>query len=274
MLRPVADGVSVHESTFLKTNAIVVDGRDGVLLIDPGLQVHELACLADDLDGSGRAVAAGFATHPHWDHLLWHARFGEPPRYATARCAEVAAGQLADPGYKDAVIAHLDGTGIAEHMSLDLYGLVTGLPEGAGRLPWDGPEARVLEHRAHTPGHAALLIGGRRVLAAGDMLSDVLVPMLGFDGDADPVGDYLAALDLLEGVADEVDVVVPGHGTPGGDVRARIERDRAYVHALREGRTPDDPRLGAAPGWEFVDDIHGGQVRRLAAWREGRKADG
>ena len=70
MLKQVADGVLVHESEFLHSHAVVVPGRDGVLLIDPGVQDHELACLADDLARAGRTVVAGFATHPDWDHLL------------------------------------------------------------------------------------------------------------------------------------------------------------------------------------------------------------
>jgi glyoxylase-like metal-dependent hydrolase (beta-lactamase superfamily II) len=87
----------------------------------------------------------------------------------------------------------------------------------------------------------------------------------------DPVEDYLAALELLEGVAGDVRVVVPGHGSVGGadQVRARIDRDRAYVHALRDGRDPDDPRTGPAaePGWAWVADVHAGQVERLAQAR-------
>jgi len=117
------------------------------------------------------------------------------------------------------------------------------------------------------PGHAALLIEERRVLVAGDMLSDVLIPMLDFSA-ADPIEDYLAALRLLEGVADDVDVFVPGHGSIGGadQLRARIEQDRAYVLALREGHVPSDPRVGpsAKPGWEWVSDVHNGQLQRLA----------
>jgi len=36
VLIPVADGVLIHQSDFLQTNAVVVQGRAGVLLIDPG----------------------------------------------------------------------------------------------------------------------------------------------------------------------------------------------------------------------------------------------
>ncbi len=272
MLTPIADGVLVHESEFIKSNAVVVHGRAGALLVDPGVQEHELTCLAGDLSRSGRTAVAGFSTHPHWDHLLWHAELGAPPRFCTAGCAAAVREELSDPGAKAAITEHLAETGIAEHVPLDLYGLVTALPDGAAQVPWDGPQVRILEHQAHAPSHAALFIPERRVLVAGDMLSDVLIPMLDLHGAADPVEEYLAALRLLEDVAGDVDAVVPGHGSVGvGDeVRARIELDRAYVLALRDGKVPDDPRIGASakPGWEWVSDVHEGQAHRLAARNE------
>lgn len=47
-----------------------------------------------------------------------------------------------------------------------------------------------------------------------------------FTSTNDPIEEYLAGLRVLEVVADDVDVVVPGHGSVGrGDqVRARITR--------------------------------------------------
>jgi glyoxylase-like metal-dependent hydrolase (beta-lactamase superfamily II) len=262
MLRQVAPGVSVHESKFCQSNAVVVRGRDGVLLVDAGVHGEELACLANDLSDSGQTVVAGFSTHPHWDHLLWHASFGAAPRYATALCATTA---------RDRLAGGIDRTrvGIPEDVPLDLLGKITGLPAATAQIPWDGPLVRILEHRAHASGHAALLIEEHRVLIAGDMLSDVLVPMLDLSGAADPIGDYLAALLLLEGVAGGVDLLVPGHGSVGGaeQMPARIGRDRAYVLALRDGQAIADPRIGpsAKPGWEWVNDVHEGQLRRLPA---------
>ncbi len=268
MLRQVAAGVLVHESEFVQSNAIVVQGRAGVLLIDPGVQKHEMACLADDLSQLGQTVVAGFSTHPDWDHLLWHPQLGDAPRYGTARCVAAVEEELSDPQAKARITEHLGPTGIAEQVPLDLYGLITALPADTGQIPWEGPQVRVIEHQAHAPGHAALFIEESRVLVAGDMLSDVFIPMLDLNGTADPIEEYLAALRLLEGVAGGVDVVVPGHGSVGGadQVHERIERDRAYVIALREGRVPSDPRIGpsAKPGWEWVSDVHDGQAQRLA----------
>ncbi len=270
MLKQVAEGVLIHESECIQSNAVVVQGKAGVLLIDAGITGDEMVAIADDLRKLGQPVVAGFSTHPHWDHLLWHAKLGEAPRYGTARCAADIRAFLSNPSWKDDVAEELPPE-VAGQVPLDLLGLITGLPAGTTQIPWDGPKAKIVEHQAHAPGHAALLIEERRVLIAGDMLSDVLIPMLDLNA-ADPIEDYLAALRLLEGVADDVDVLIPGHGSVGGadQLRARIEQDHAYVQALRDGSVPDDPRIGpsAKHGWEWVSDVHAGQLQRLAERNE------
>jgi hypothetical protein len=62
VLRQVAEGVLTHESEFLQSNAVVVQGRAGVLLIDP-------ACLA-------RAARPGSCGRP------WHRSYGRAERRA------------------------------------------------------------------------------------------------------------------------------------------------------------------------------------------------
>ena len=266
MLRQVADGVLIHESEFCQSNAVVVQGGAGVLLIDPGVLGDEMAALADDLRELGQPVAAGFSTHPHWDHLLWHARLGAAPRYGTARCAATVQARLSDPRAKARIAEQLIPPDIAEQVPLDLLGLVTGLPAGTAQIPWDGPQVRIIEHQAHAPGHAALLIEEPGVLVAGDMLSDVLIPMLDLNGTADPIQDYLSALRLLEGAAEGADVLIPGHGSIGGadQAHARIDQDRAYVHALRDAQVPSDPRVGPSATYDWVAGVHAWQLQRLA----------
>ncbi|MFC7814193.1 MBL fold metallo-hydrolase [Streptomyces sp. NPDC057367] len=264
MLKQVVDGVLIHQSELLENNTVVVQGRDGVLLVDAGITGAEMTCLANDLRQLGRPVVAGFSTHPDWDHVLWHAELGEAPRYGTARCADFMQDVLSNADWKAGVAEGLPPE-IAEDTPLDLYGLITGLPAETAQLPWDGPKVRIIEHPAHAQGHAALLIEERRVLIAGDMLSDVFVPML--DDTVEPIEDYLIGLGLLEGVADDVDVVIPGHGSLARDeeVRARIKLDRAYVEDLRDARVSSDPRVvSPKPGWEWASDIHEGQARNLA----------
>lgn len=272
MLTQVADGVLVHQSLLLQNNTVVVHGRDGVLLIDPGITGEEMACLASDLRELGQPVVAGFATHPDWDHVLWHAELGDAPRYGTARCAAAMQDLMSGEGWQAHVVEALPPE-IADQIPMDLLGLVSGLPAGATQLPWDGPEVQIIEHRAHASGHGALYIDGPGVLVAGDMLSDILIPFLDL-GAAEPIEDYLAGLRLLEGVAEDVAVVVPGHGSVGGRhaFRSRIDLDRAYVQALRDARDPGDPRVGPAAtfGQDWLPAVDAWQRERVGGWAERR----
>lgn len=274
MLTHVAEGVLVHESEFIQSNAVVVQGQAGVLLIDPGITSDEMAALGNDLRESGQRVVAGFSTHSDWDHVLWHANFGDAPRYGTARCAAAIHDLLSNADWKDRIAPGLPPE-YAEEIPMDLLGLIAGLPAEAAQIPWAGPRVRIIEHQAHAPGHAALLIEERGVLVAGDMLSDILMPFLDLAA-ADPIEDYLAALQLFEGVADDIDAVISGHGSVGGaeQLRARITQDRAYVQDLRDGRVPDDPRLGPSAPLDWLPDVHEWQVQRLAQRNQGERTPG
>jgi glyoxylase-like metal-dependent hydrolase (beta-lactamase superfamily II) len=100
--------------------------------------------------------------------------------------------------------------------------------------------------------------------------------MLDLNGTADPIEDYLAALRLLEGAAGDVDVVVPGHGSIGAadEVHARIDQDRAYVHALRDAHVSGDPRVGPSATYDWVPGVHARQLQRLAQRNEREGATG
>ena len=231
MLNEVADGVWVRQSEWVWSNAIVVRGEAGLTVVDPGIDGSDLDQLADDVDGLGIPVVAGFCTHPHWDHLLWHSRFGDVPRYATAAGVQVAT----EARERAQAMAAESATGIP----LELVALLTPLPSDGALVPGE-----IIEHQAHAPGHAAILLADRGVLIAGDMLSDVLIPLL----DARRPGQleaYESALDRLGEAARQVEVAVPGHGAVARrvEVAARFEADRAYLDALRRGEEPADARL-------------------------------
>ena len=164
-LDEVADGVWVRQSEWVWSNAVVVRGDDGLILVDPGIAGSDLDQLADDVDRLGLPVVAGFSTHPHWDHLLWHPRFGELPRYATAANACLAS----QAREKARTMAAESASGVP----LELVALVAPLPANGGGVP-----GQIIEHQAHAVGHAAILLPDRGVLVAGDMLSDVVIPLL------------------------------------------------------------------------------------------------
>jgi glyoxylase-like metal-dependent hydrolase (beta-lactamase superfamily II) len=163
VLRQVADGVLIHESEFIQSNAVVVQGRAGVLLIDPGVHGGEMAALANDLRELGQPVVAGFSTHPHWDHLLWHASLGGAPRYGTARCAATARDRLSDPGAKARITAALIPPDIAEQVPLDLLGLSASPKEACATGRPASYRCQRLASHTRVPGNAP---GLRRARAA------------------------------------------------------------------------------------------------------------
>jgi len=231
MLKQVADGVWVRQSEWVWSNTTVIRADDGLVLVDPGITGAELNDLADDLEQLGLPVVAGFCTHPHFDHLLWHPRFGDVPRYATPAAAELAT--------EARERARAMAAETAPDIPLDLVADVTPLPK-------DNPlPGELIEHDAHAVGHAALLLADRGVLLAGDMLSDVLIPLLDPRRSGQEVA-YPAALDRLEAATRHVDVLIPGHGAiaEGNEIAARFATDRAYLEALRRGEEPDDERWG------------------------------
>lgn len=239
MLTEVAEGVWVRQSKWVRTNAIVLRGDSGVLLIDPGITGSELEELADDLDAGGLRVIAGLSTHPHFDHLLWHSRFGDVPRYATAEGARVAAERI-DQGRKMAAEQ-------APGAPVELLGLVRPFEDGEQAPPWIGPRWQLVEHRAHAAGHCAIAFPEMGVVVAGDMLSDFLIPLLD-PTQPNQLATYQAALDQLEPVAASATVLVPGHGSVAHGTREiarRIAADRAYLRAIGRGEDPQDPRLDA-----------------------------
>ncbi len=232
-LTEISAGVFVATGDLYVTNSTVVaDGSGGCLVVDPAVTVAEVAGLAADLQGMALRPRLGFATHPHWDHVLWSSDLGDVPRFAAPLAVATAERERA------ALIEGAEGS--APGHDLDLFARLTPFDQ-PGALPWDGPTAVVVTHQGHAPGHSALFLPDSGTLIAGDMCSDIEVPLLDLD-QADPVGDYLAALDKFATLP--VERVIPGHGGIGDRTEfvRRIDLDRAYLDHLRRGPELSDPR--------------------------------
>ena len=254
-LTEIAPGVLAGTSSFaLTTSTVVVGAASGCLLIDPGVTIAELAGLSAELGERGLVPAVAWSTHPHWDHVLWSRNLGEAPRYAAPAAVRIAETE------RDDMIGGAQAS--APGHDLTLLGRLTALPEmnSAPRIPWNGPEARLIVHDGHAPGHGAVFLPETGVLVAGDMCSDVEIPLLDTVAE-DALGDYRTGLERLAAVTG-VRQVVPGHGHVGDadEFRRRLAADAAYLDALARGRPFGDPRLtGAGPQW--LRDAHDAQLR-------------
>jgi glyoxylase-like metal-dependent hydrolase (beta-lactamase superfamily II) len=247
----VAPGVLVAASSYATTTSTVVLGSSGgCLVIDPAVTVDEVAGLAAELAGRGLRAAVAWATHPHWDHVLWSRALGDAPRYAAPAAVRITETE------RDSILRDLKES--APGHDLSLAGKVTALD--AAVIPWDGPTAQLVVHDGHAPGHGAVFLPDTGVLIAGDMCSDIEIPLLDMVA-ADPLGDYRTGLDRLAAVPG-VRRVVPGHGHVGdaGEFRRRVALDYAYLDALPLGKPFGDPRLTAdSPEW--MRNTHDEQMR-------------
>lgn len=256
----IAPGVHVMTSTRYTTTSTIVARGSRALLVDPAWTVPELDGLVGWLRTHELHVAAGFSTHAHHDHLLWHPGFGEAPRWAspmTVRCAhewrDELTAQLGDDlpaGWANPI----DGVRALDATRFDPF---EGVADPAGEA------IELVIHDGHAPGHTALLLADRGVLVAGDMLSDIERP-LPFHPDDLPA--YVRALDALAPAVARASALVPGHGSPSLRPIDRLDADRRYLDAVLAGRDPDDARR-AAPG---MAEAHARNVVLAIAVREGR----
>lgn len=223
----VAGGVWVAMSQRDSTTSTVIVGGSGLLLVDPAWLPYELSGLAAELTKRKWRVTAGFSTHAHHDHLLWHPDFGDVPRWASATTCALAIEHR---------VELLESLG-SDWPWPEVFGRVD--PLDGPSLPFGAEKIEVVIHDGHAPGHSALWLPERGVLIVGDMLSDVELPFW-----PDDLPAYLAALDQLTPYVRKARVLIPGHGTPTSNPGTRLDADQRYLDAVITGSPSDDPRLG------------------------------
>ena len=135
------------------------------------------------------------------------------------------------------------------------------LREGAERLPVDEDEIEVIWTPGHSPGHCCFYWPARRLLFSGDHLLPKISPNIGLhpQSGADPLDDYVASLERIRRL--EIETVLPAHGDPFYDHRARIseiighhdERKAALVRLAGEG---------AKSGWQLAAGLFQGVMQR------------
>jgi hydroxyacylglutathione hydrolase len=260
----VAPAVFVATAAMYTTTTTVVVGADGgCLVIDPAVTPADVSALASWLAARGLRPVAGWSTHPHWDHLLWGRELGaDVPRYATPAAVAAVAPR------RDELLYELAESAPGHDPAL--FARLVAMPGDS--IPWAGPSAQVIAHAAHAPGHGAVYLPSSGVLVAGDMCSDIEIPLLDLSS-ADPFGSYRRGLSRLASVSG-VRVVVPGHGHVGdaATFRSRVAADFAYLDALAAGvdaaaagADVDDPRLADGADWLRAD-----HARQLTAARDAK----
>ena len=179
------------------TNAYLVGERE-MALIDPGsdepAELETLFALIDALRADGRTLVMVLLTHNHADH--------------------VAGADAVHRRYQVPVAGHAE-TG--RHVRLDRL-LVDGERIA---LAADGPEwdLRALHTPGHTRGHMCFLHTRTRSLLTGDHIPGGAGTVI-VDPPEGDMAAYIASLERL--LAEPVETLFPGHGSPQGGAFRRI----------------------------------------------------
>ncbi|XVQ06401.1 MBL fold metallo-hydrolase [Spirillospora sp. CA-255316] len=231
----------IADSSLHATNVYVIDGEQGLTLVDAGWALDEAReALSDGLGYIGRKltdIREILATHVHADHYT----LAMPLRRLTGGQVALGSGERAfldnamqqvHPGVF--LYPHLKQAG-ADDLVRELIadGFGRRLRPGSWELPdqWlDGGESfRITEWRrlralatpGHTAGHVVFIDDVAGLTFTGDHILPSITPSIGYETPlaSSPLSDYLASLQLVLNEPDTI--LLPAHGSPSGSTNGR-----------------------------------------------------
>ena len=231
-MRAVALGrdAIVVTSSIWQTNAVALRSGEEAVLIDSPYFPDELDMLPTLLAQSGFEPSGLLATHADYDHLLGRLAF---PGMALG-VGELTADRLRrEPGAPQRALRDADAEHYVTRATPLSLGQVQALPV-PGKIELGDEELEAHPAEGHTADGVAYVARFAGVMACGDYLSDVEIPMISPGGALD---DYRATLARLAPIVESIETVVPGHGSPHDrDAALRIlDEDVEYLDALERG---------------------------------------
>jgi len=255
-----------------------VEQSDGILLIDTGNNERSARALADTIRArSGpRPIRYVVNTHAHLDHVAGDRFFASlgativAQEHAVAGVERIFATELPPSDSGDSTQAfHPRWMRVARRANL-------GKAPRLVQVLWLG-------RSAHTAGDLIVYLPRQRILFTGDLVSNNSIPWMtdpGMDIDG-----WRASVDSLYTKRFEADSLVPGHGWIGTkkdavaftrlyltSVQEKAEKEASWGSSLAEIRDWGD--LGHFQGFEFYDEVHFLNLRRLYNKAKGLKTPG
>ena len=220
-------------------NSYVIKDPDRSLIVDTGMmqtQCHTamMAGLAKSEVDAGRADY--FMTHHHGDHFGLVSRLltEEAVIYMSRREVDLVE-RIGSRRILPDVAHFVEITGFPETNLQRIIPSKAGM-EYQREKPWpfrlveDGDILEKGGHRfrciltpGHAPGHMCLYDEENRILISGDHLLRNITPAIQLRSDNEnPLADYRKSLQILHSM--DIDLVLPGHGSPFRNCRKRIEQ--------------------------------------------------
>jgi len=222
-------GIRARRSEVFRMNSVLLAHAEHAVVVDPGVLPSELDDLAGAVAACSPAEVTLVFTHGDWDHVL-----GRPwwPHASTLAHDRLAAELRRN---RDAILGSaIEAVARAgERWERGFEPFRPGVEVSGLHFTRLGPWRLVLRNAfGHSPSMLSAHLPEHRLLIAGDMLSDIEIPML-----QQPCEVYRRTLLELAPLAENgaIETLIPGHGsiTRGrGEALARIRRDLGYLEEL------------------------------------------
>ncbi len=238
------------------SNSGLIVGSEGAVVVDalmvPSMTRRLVAAIKRT---TRKRIGQLINTHHHLDHTGGNRFFRSATIIATEKCREAL-----QPGFPPVPLLQRFMPRFAKEFPLLKLALpVVTFEERL--VVRDGDHEIHLWHPgapAHTVGDATVFLPRERILFAGDLAFHYVTP-LAFQGH---IGNWIKTADRL--LADEADVIVPGHGPIG--TKADLRHMRDYLALVRrEARSRFDAGM---PEEAAARDI---KLGVYASWREAER---
>lgn len=226
----VLPACKVFQSLLYKTNSFVYGDEDLLLVADPGIFPREILKIREFADGFGQKEnQVIFFSHSDFDHVYGYSGFLD---YEVLSSVKLGSGGKSRTCLEE--MRKLDEKYYIERKEDLLFPDLNYTAEKEKTFCFGNSSCTLIPLPGHSSDSVALLLEDRKILVAGDYLSDIEIPFI-----EDSPEDYLSSLETLERLYREkkFEVLIPGHGTATGSaekIQERIDNSRRYLEALLE----------------------------------------
>lgn len=220
--------IYVYQSSMWQTNSSVIINEAANIVIDPCYFPVEIQVIADFVNRRKSFNRYIIFTHSDFDHIVGYQLFKGAKLIGQEEIS------FCDKEAQLMQLREIDQTYYINRKLPFTFPLLDMTFRSDYRIPLKDDDLFLFHAPGHTGDSSFVISGAKRVMFAGDYLSDLEFPFVYFN-----TGAYLRTLALAERLISEFDIeyVVPGHGDIAkgkSEISGRIESDREYLLALTE----------------------------------------
>ncbi len=210
-------------------NAGVVVDDDGITVIDTLMVRSQWEPFAAAVAALDLPVRRTLLTHAHIDHCGGTKSFPLAAVYGSQQTSDVLDAAMPIDGYKAFMPVFKEEFDDLEELGTRT---VTHIVDGPAHLT---PRLELLPAEGHTEGDILVLVADADLCFAGDLCFFGVTP-LAFQGNPEVWAE------MLDAIADLAGVIVPGHGSVGGEAEVRDLQAYLYACVNAEGDVNAIPR--------------------------------